>query len=70
MLPTAGVPPVPRTPTRGYAGTSNLTRTGMTTTRIDEIAPDVFRISTYLPASDLSFNQFLARCAGGCHSDA
>jgi len=30
-------------------------------TRIDEIAPDVFRISTFIPAIDLQFNQFLVR---------
>ncbi|CAM5196952.1 Putative diflavin flavoprotein A 3 [Castellaniella defragrans] len=28
---------------------------------IDEIAPDVFRISTYVPAADLQFSQFLVR---------
>jgi flavorubredoxin len=32
-----------------------------TKTRIDEIAPDVFRISTFIPAIDLQFNQFLVR---------
>lgn len=31
------------------------------TTRIDEIAPEVFRISTYVPDFDLQFNQFLVR---------
>jgi flavorubredoxin len=30
-------------------------------TRIDEIAPDVFRLSTYLPDYKLEFNQFLVR---------
>lgn len=30
-------------------------------TRIDEIAPDIFRISTYTPEFDLQFNQFLVR---------
>lgn len=30
-------------------------------TRIDEIAPDFFRISTYLPEVDLQFAQFLVR---------
>jgi flavorubredoxin len=30
-------------------------------TRIDEIAPDVFRISTYVPEADLEFAQFLVR---------
>lgn len=30
-------------------------------TRIDEIAPDVFRISTYVEAAGLQFNQFLLR---------
>ncbi|MDP2262780.1 MAG: MBL fold metallo-hydrolase [Hydrogenophaga sp.] len=30
-------------------------------TRIDEIATDVFRLSTYLPDYDLEFNQFLVR---------
>lgn len=29
--------------------------------RIDEIGPDIFRISTYVPAADLQFNQFLIR---------
>jgi flavorubredoxin len=33
----------------------------MSTTRIDEIAADVFRISTYLPSYNLEFNQFLVR---------
>ncbi len=28
---------------------------------IKEIAPDVFRISTYIPEADLTFNQFLVR---------
>ena len=30
-------------------------------TRIDEISPDVFRLSTYVPDYDLEFNQFLVR---------
>jgi flavorubredoxin len=30
-------------------------------TRIDEIAPDVYRISTFVPEIDLQFNQFLVR---------
>lgn len=30
-------------------------------TSVDEIAPDVFRISTYVPAINLQFNQFLVR---------
>src|SRR3954466_11084606 len=30
-------------------------------TRIDEIAPDIFRISTYVPDFNLQFNQFLVR---------
>lgn len=30
-------------------------------TRIDEIAPDLFRISTYINKFDLQFNQFLVR---------
>jgi flavorubredoxin len=30
-------------------------------TTIDEIAPDVFRISTYVPEADLEFGQFLVR---------
>src|SRR5262245_48120097 len=30
-------------------------------TRIDEIATDIFRISTYAPEYDLQFNQFLVR---------
>jgi len=30
-------------------------------TRIDEIAPDVFRISTFVPEGNLQFNQFLIR---------
>jgi flavorubredoxin len=30
-------------------------------TRIDEIAADIFRISTYVPEFDLQFNQFLVR---------
>lgn len=30
-------------------------------THITEIAPDVFRISTYVPVADLQFNQFLVR---------
>ena len=31
------------------------------TTRIDEIAPDLYRISTYVPEIDLQFNQFLVK---------
>jgi flavorubredoxin len=30
-------------------------------TRVDEIAPDIFRISTYAPEFNLQFNQFLVR---------
>jgi flavorubredoxin len=30
-------------------------------TRVDEIATDIFRISTYVPEYDLQFNQFLVR---------
>ena len=30
-------------------------------TRIDEIATDIFRISTYVPEFNLQFNQFLIR---------
>lgn len=30
-------------------------------TRIDEICPDIFRLSTYVPDYDLEFNQFLVR---------
>lgn len=30
-------------------------------TTVDEIAPDLFRISTYIAAADLQFNQFLVR---------
>jgi len=30
-------------------------------TTVTEIAPDIFRISTYVPPADLSFNQFLIR---------
>ncbi|HEX6006614.1 MAG TPA: MBL fold metallo-hydrolase, partial [Burkholderiales bacterium] len=30
-------------------------------TRVDEIAPDVYRISTYIPDIDLQFNQFLVK---------
>ena len=30
-------------------------------TRIDEIAPDTFRISIYVPKFDLQFNHFLVR---------
>lgn len=30
-------------------------------TKLTEIAPDVYRISTYVPESDLQFNQFLIR---------
>lgn len=30
-------------------------------TTIDEVAPDVFRISTYVPEGDLQFAQFLVR---------
>src|SRR5262245_29754557 len=31
------------------------------TAAVDEIAPDVFRISSYLESYDLTFNQFLVR---------
>ena len=30
-------------------------------TRVDEIAPQIFRISTYIPEFDLQFNQFVIR---------
>jgi hypothetical protein len=30
-------------------------------TRIDEIAPDVYRISTFVPEIDLQFSQFRRR---------
>ncbi|GAX91186.1 hypothetical protein [Effusibacillus lacus] len=30
-------------------------------TRIDEIAPDIFRISVFVPQADMQFNQFLVR---------
>ena len=30
-------------------------------TRIDEIAPDVFRLSVYVPDIDMQFNHFLVR---------
>jgi flavorubredoxin len=30
-------------------------------TRIDEIAPDIYRISTFIPEFNLQFNQFLVR---------
>jgi len=30
-------------------------------TRIDEIAPDIFRISTFAPDFNIQFNQFLIR---------
>src|SRR5262245_59947277 len=30
-------------------------------TRVDEIAADIFRISTYVPDFNLQFNQFLVR---------
>jgi flavorubredoxin len=30
-------------------------------TRITEIAPDIYRISTFMPEADLQFNQFLVR---------
>src|SRR3954447_17080556 len=30
-------------------------------TRIDEIAPDIFRLSTYVPDANLVFNQFVVR---------
>ena len=31
------------------------------TARIDEIAPDLYRISLYVPAFDLQFNHFLVK---------
>ncbi len=31
------------------------------TPRIDEIAPDLYRISVYVPQFDLQFNHFLIR---------
>src|SRR4029077_18973484 len=30
-------------------------------TTVDEVAPDVFRIATYVPEADLQFGQFLVR---------
>ncbi|WP_047152912.1 hypothetical protein [Aneurinibacillus tyrosinisolvens] len=30
-------------------------------TRIDEIAPDIFRISIFVPQAGMQFNQFLIR---------
>lgn len=33
----------------------------MSTARIDEIAPDLFRLSVYVPAFDMQFNHFLVR---------
>ena len=30
-------------------------------TSIHEVAPDIFRISTFIAASDLQFNQFLVK---------
>ena len=33
----------------------------MTTPRIDEVAPDLYRISVYVPQFDLQFNDFLIR---------
>ena len=30
-------------------------------TRIDEIAPDLYRLSTYIAKFDLQFNQFLVK---------
>ena len=30
-------------------------------TTVSEVAPDVFRISTYVPEADLEFGQFLVR---------
>jgi len=38
-----------------------LPQRGGSVTRLDEIAPDIFRISTYMPEFDLQFNQFLIR---------
>jgi flavorubredoxin len=42
---------------------SELTSLGddIMTTTVDEVAPDIFRISTYVGAADLSFAQFLVR---------
>jgi len=34
---------------------------GMTNTQIHEIAPDLFRLSVYVPDFDMQFNQFLVR---------
>ncbi len=28
-------------------------------TTLDEIGPDIYRVSTYIPAADFMFNQFL-----------
>lgn len=33
----------------------------MTTTQVDEIAPDLFRLSIYVPDFDMQFNHFLVR---------
>lgn len=33
----------------------------MSQTQIDEIAPDIFRIMTYVPEADLQFSQFIVR---------
>lgn len=33
----------------------------MSPTQIDEIAPDIFRIMTYVPEADLQFSQFIVR---------
>ncbi len=30
-------------------------------TQVTEIAPDLFRISTFVPEADLQFNQFVVR---------
>ncbi len=30
-------------------------------TQVTEIAPDLFRVSTFVPEADLQFNQFMVR---------
>ncbi len=52
----------PRTPPRSshYLSASSK-RTKKTMTNIDEIAPDLFRLSLYVPDFDMQFNHFLVR---------
>ena len=35
-------------------------------TQITEIAPDIYRISTFIPEVNLQFNQFLVRDGSPC----